>query len=109
MGWLYLVAAGLLEIGWAIGMKYANGFTKLMPSILTCVGMILSYVFLSLAVKTMPLGVSYAVWTGIGTIGATIFGHILFGEMLDLPRMLCIAAIIAGIVGLKVLSLSSSE
>lgn len=103
-GWIYLTIAGLLEIGWAVGMKYSEGFTKPIPSILTAVGMILTYVFLSLAVKTLPLGTSYAIWTGFGTVGAALFGRFLFGEMLDLPRLLCIAAIVAGIIGLKLLT-----
>ncbi|GAB1430770.1 quaternary ammonium compound efflux SMR transporter SugE [Ignavibacteria bacterium] len=104
MGWIYLLIAGLFEIGWAVGMKYSEGFTKLLPSALTAAGMILTYIFLSLAVRTLPLGLAYAVWTGIGTVGATILGRVLFGEVLNLPQMLCIAAIIAGIIGLKMLA-----
>ncbi len=104
MAWIYLTIAGLFEIGWAAGMKYSEGFTKPLPSVLTAAGMILTYVFLSLAVKTLPLGVSYAIWTGFGTVGAALLGWLLFGETLDAPRILCIAAIVAGIIGLKLLT-----
>lgn len=104
MGWIYLFIAGLFEIGWAVGMKYSVGFTKLLPSVLTAAGMIFTYIFLSLAIRTLPLGPAYAIWTGIGIVGSTILGRILFGEMLNLPQMLCIAVIIAGIIGLKMLA-----
>lgn len=101
MNWLYLFIAGLLEIGWAIGLKYTDGWSKLYPSILTIIGMIASFYFLSLALKTLPIGTAYAVWTGIGTVGAAIIGMILFDEPRDVLRILCILLIVAGIAGLK--------
>lgn len=101
MAWLYLLAAGLLEIGWVIGLKYAEGFTKLIPSALTIVAMIASIALLGLAVKTLPLGTSYAIWTGIGTVGAMVAGIILFGEEAAFVRLACAGLILAGIAGLK--------
>jgi quaternary ammonium compound-resistance protein SugE len=106
MNWFYLGVAGLLEIAWAIGLKYTEGWTKLVPSIVTAVLMIASFYFLSLAVKSLPIGTAYAVWTGIGTVGATILGMILFDEPRDFVRIVCIALIIAGIAGLKITSAS---
>ena len=96
--------AGLLEMGWAIGLKYSQGFTKLIPSIFTIVGMIASFYFLSLALKSLPLGTAYAVWTGIGTVGTVTLGIILFKEPIDITRLICIGFIVVGIVGLKVAS-----
>ena len=104
MKWLMLIVAGLLEIGWAIGVKYSQGFTKLIPSIFTIVGMIASFYFLSLALKSLPLGTAYAVWTGIGTVGTVTLGIILFKEPIDITRLICIGFIVVGIVGLKVAS-----
>ena len=104
MNWFYLGIAGLLEIAWAIGLKYTEGWTKLVPSIITAVLMIASFYFLSLAVKTLPIGTAYAVWTGIGTVGAAILGMFLFDEPRDAVRVICILLIIAGIVGLKLTS-----
>jgi quaternary ammonium compound-resistance protein SugE len=104
MSWFYLVLAGLTEIAWAIGLKYTNGWSRLGPSILTAGLMVVSFVFLSLALKTLPLGTSYAVWTGIGAAGTAIAGIYLFGEPRDLSRLLCIALIIAGVLGLRLLS-----
>lgn len=104
MNWIYLFIAGLLEIGWAIGLKYTEGWTRLFPSILTGVTMIASFYFLSLAVKSLPIGTAYAVWTGIGTVGAAILGMLIFNEPRELARILCILWIIAGIAGLKLLS-----
>lgn len=101
MAWFYLVIAGLLEIAWAIGLKYTEGWSKLVPSLLTAGGMILSFYFLSLALKTLPMGTAYAVWTGIGTVGAALLGIILFGESREAARLVCILLIVAGIVGLK--------
>ncbi|HMQ03270.1 MAG TPA: quaternary ammonium compound efflux SMR transporter SugE [Pyrinomonadaceae bacterium] len=106
MNWFFLVIAGLLEIAWAIGLKYTNGWTRLMPSLITGMLMVASFYFLSLAVKTLPIGTAYAVWTGIGTIGAAVLGMVLFDEPRDIVRMLCIVLIIAGIAGLKVTSSS---
>lgn len=104
MNWIFLAIAGLLEIAWAIGLKYTEGWTRLVPSLITGVLMIASFYFLSLAVKTLPIGTAYAVWTGIGTVGAAILGMFLFDEPRDIVRLLCIALIIAGIAGLKITS-----
>lgn len=104
MKWLFLVIAGGFEIWWAIGLKYSQGFTKLAPSIITIVGMIASFYFLSLALKSLPLGTAYAIWTGIGTVGTVILGIVLFKEPMDAIRLFCISLIIIGIVGLKLVS-----
>ena len=104
MSWIYLFIAGLFEVVWAIGLKYTNGFTKLWPSIGTVIAMIISFYFLSTAVKTIPIGTGYAVWTGIGAVGTALFGIILFGESKEFVRILCIFLIVAGIVGLKIFS-----
>ncbi len=101
MAWVYLIIAGLFEITWAIGLKYADGFTRLVPSVVTVIGMILSVVLLGLALRDLPVGTGYAVWTGIGTVGAAILGMILFNEPATAVRLGCIALIVAGIIGLK--------
>ncbi len=104
MAWVYLVLAGLFEVTWAIGLKYADGFTKPIPSVITVVGMIVSVVLLGLALRDMPVGTGYAIWTGIGTVGAAILGMILFNEPATALRLGCIALIVGGIVGLKLFS-----
>ncbi|MBI5666668.1 MAG: quaternary ammonium compound efflux SMR transporter SugE [Chloroflexi bacterium] len=104
MAWVYLVIAGLLEVGWALGLKYSEGFTRLVPSIFTVIGMVLSFAFLSLALKTIPLGTAYAVWTGIGAVGTVILGIVLLGEPAEVLRLLCVGLIIAGVVGLRILA-----
>ena len=104
MAWFYLLFAGLLEIGWAVGLKYTEGFTKLVPSVLTIVSMIASILMLGLALKTLPIGTAYAVWTGIGAVGTAILGIVLFADPATLPRLACIGLIVVGIVGLKVVS-----
>lgn len=104
MNWVYLVIAGLLEIAWAIGLKYTEGWTRLVPSLVTGALMVASFYFLSLAVKTLPIGTAYAVWTGIGTVGAALIGMMLFEEPRDAVRVICIMLIIAGIAGLKITS-----
>lgn len=104
MQWLILIVAGLFETVWAICLKYSEGFTKLVPSVLTVIGMILSFYLLSVSLKTLPLGTAYAIWTGIGTIGTLIFGIILFHEPVSLPQILCVSLIVIGIIGLKLLS-----
>ncbi len=104
MEWFFLTLAGLSEVGWAFGLKYSQGFTKLIPSIFTIVGMITSFYFLSLALKSLPLGTAYAIWTGIGTVGTVILGIILFKEPFDINRLICIGLIVVGIVGLKLAS-----
>ncbi len=104
MSWVYLFIAGLFEVVWAIGIKYTQGWTRLLPAILTVLSMIASFYFLSLALKQLPLGTSYAAWTGIGTVGTVILGMVLFREPADLLRILCIILIVAGIIGLKLLN-----
>lgn len=104
MSWLWLLIAGVFEICWAVGMKYACGFTKLYPSVFTAFTMIASFVFLALAMRTLPLGTAYAVWTGIGTVGTVLAGIFLFGESADVWRILCLFLIVSGIVGLKLLT-----
>jgi quaternary ammonium compound-resistance protein SugE len=104
MAWIYLTVAGLFEIGWAIGLKYTDGFTRLLPSLWTLASMILSIVLLGLALRTLPVGTAYAVWTGIGAIGTAALGIYLFGEPATVARLLCIGLILAGIVGLKLVT-----
>jgi quaternary ammonium compound-resistance protein SugE len=101
MAWFWLFLAGLFEIGWAIGLKYTDGFSKLIPSLLTIAMMIVSFFLLSIAVKEIPIGTGYAVWTGIGAIGVAIAGIILFQESRDILRLICIGLIIIGVLGLK--------
>ncbi|WP_455271902.1 quaternary ammonium compound efflux SMR transporter SugE [Rhizobium herbae] len=101
MAWIILLLAGILEIGWAIGLKYTEGFTKLVPTVLTAGSMVASVVLLGIAVRSLPLGTAYAVWTGIGTVGTVILGIVLFAEPATAVRLGCIALIIAGIAGLK--------
>jgi quaternary ammonium compound-resistance protein SugE len=104
MAWVWLTLAGLLEIVWAVGLKYTDGFTRLVPSAITVGAMVASVYFLALAVRTIPIGTGYAVWTGIGAVGVAILGIVLFGESRDALRLASIALIVLGIVGLKVLS-----
>lgn len=104
MKWLMLIVAGLFEMGWAIGLKYSQGFTKLIPSIFTVGGMIASFYFLSLALKNLPLGTAYAIWTGIGAVGTVTLGIILFKEPIDISRLICIGFIVVGIIGLNAVS-----
>ncbi|MGH4052578.1 MAG: quaternary ammonium compound efflux SMR transporter SugE [Clostridium sp.] len=104
MKWLFLVIAGIFEVFWAIGLKYSQGFAKPIWSVFTVFGMIASFYFLSLALKSLPLGTAYAIWTGIGTVGTVILGIVLFKEPMDAMRLICIGFIIIGIVGLKIVS-----
>jgi quaternary ammonium compound-resistance protein SugE len=104
MAWLVLVVAGLFEIAWAIGLKYTDGFTRLGPSLGTVIAMIASVVLLALAMRTLPVGTAYAVWTGIGAIGTVALGIVLFDEPATLARLACIGLILAGIVGLKLVT-----
>ena len=104
MGWIILFFAGLTEVGWAVGLKYTEGFTRLVPSVLTVACMAVSLGLLGLALKTLPIGTAYAVWTGIGTIGTALLGIMLFGESAGALRLACIGLIVAGIVGLKLVS-----
>ncbi|WP_404307265.1 quaternary ammonium compound efflux SMR transporter SugE [Neorhodopirellula lusitana] len=107
MAWIYLTIAGLLEIGWAIGLKYTDGFSKPLPTIATVTAMVVSMVLLSYSLKTIPVGTGYAVWTGIGAVGTAVCGIILFDEPRDVVRILCIGLIVAGILGLKFASPAS--
>jgi quaternary ammonium compound-resistance protein SugE len=102
MAWTYLLVAGLFEMGWAISLKYAQGFTKLWPSVLTLALMSVSLGLLSLAVRTIPVGTGYAIWTSIGAVGTATLGIVLFAEPVTLWRVSCLLLIVAGIVGLKV-------
>jgi quaternary ammonium compound-resistance protein SugE len=104
MAWLILFVAGLFEVGWAVGLKYTEGFTKLWPSVWTAASMAASIFLLALALRTIPLGTGYAVWTGIGAMGTVIFGIVYLGESTDLLRMASIALILIGLVGLKLAS-----
>jgi quaternary ammonium compound-resistance protein SugE len=104
MAWLILMVAGLAEVGWAVGLKYTQGFTRPMPTALTVTAMVLSLWLLGLAVRTLPLGTAYAIWTGIGTVGTVAVGIMLFGEPAGGVRLLCVALIVSGIVGLKLVT-----
>lgn len=101
MAWIVLFVAGLFEVGWAVGLKFTDGFTRLWPSLGTVAAMALSLFLLSVALKSLPLGTAYTVWTGVGAVGTVLLGIILLGESADLPRLACIGLIIAGIIGLK--------
>jgi quaternary ammonium compound-resistance protein SugE len=104
MSWVYLFFAGLFEIGWAIGLKYTDGFTRPLPTILTIASMIVSLGLLGIALKALPVGTAYAVWTGIGTVGTALLGIWLLGEPATALRLACIALIVCGIVGLKLVA-----
>ena len=104
MAWTYLVLAGLFEIGWAIGLKYTDGFTRPVPTMLTAASMVASVILLGLALKTLPVGTGYAIWTGIGTVGTALLGIYLLGEPATAMRLACIGLIVAGILGLKLAS-----
>ncbi|HWA39541.1 MAG TPA: quaternary ammonium compound efflux SMR transporter SugE [Burkholderiales bacterium] len=104
MAWVWLTVAGLLEIVWAVGLKYTEGFTRLWPSAITLAAMAASVYCLAVAVRTIPIGTGYAVWTGIGAAGVAILGMVLFGESRAALRIACLFLVVAGIVGLKVLS-----
>ena len=104
MAWVYLVIAGLFEIGWAIGLKHTEGFTRLVPTTLTIAAMLVSIALLGLALRDLPVGTGYAVWTGIGTVGTSLLGMYLFGDPVTATRLASIGLIVAGIAGLKLLS-----
>ncbi|MET3651124.1 quaternary ammonium compound efflux SMR transporter SugE [Dyella japonica] len=101
MPWIYLAFAGLLEVVWAVGLKYTEGFTRLWPSVITGSAMVASIVLLAMAVKTLPIGTAYAIWTGIGAVGAVILGIVLFGDSASPLRLACVALVVLGMVGLK--------
>lgn len=104
MAWLILLVAGVFEVAWAIGLKYTEGFSRLWPSVLTVAAMVVSVGLLAIALKSIPVGTGYAVWTGIGAVGTAALGIVLFGESASAARLGCIGLIIAGIVGLKIFS-----
>jgi quaternary ammonium compound-resistance protein SugE len=104
MSWLALLVAGLFEVGWAVGLKYTEGYTRPIPTVLTVASMIASLALLGVALKGLPLGTAYAIWTGIGTLGTAILGIVLFAESTSLARLACIGLIVAGIAGLKLVS-----
>jgi quaternary ammonium compound-resistance protein SugE len=108
MAWLALFVAGLFEIGWAIGLKYTEGFTRLWPSVLTLAAMALSMLLLGYALRTLPVGTGYAVWVGIGALGTAILGMVLFNESREPLRLLCLLLIFAGVVGLKLVTQEAS-
>ncbi len=104
MAWVVLFVAGLLEIGWAVGLKYTEGFTRLWPTVATAVALIASMALLGVALRTLPLGTAYAIWTGIGSVGTAVLGIVLFREPATAMRLVCIGLIVAGIIGLKLAS-----
>lgn len=101
MAWLILFAAGLCEIGWAVGLKYTDGFSRLWPSLFTVTSMVVSLILLGMAMRSLPLGTAYAVWTGIGAVGAVVLGIVLFKEPATAARLICVGLIVAGVLGLK--------
>jgi len=104
MAWVMLIVAGLLEVGWAVGLKYTQGFARLWPTVGTVISLIASMALLGLAVRTLPLGTAYAVWTGIGTVGTALLGMVLFQEPATALRLICITLIVVGILGLKLVT-----
>lgn len=104
MPWVYLMIAAVFEVAWAIGLKYTDGFKQPVASVLTVIGMIASFYMLALAVRQIPIGTGYAVWTGIGAVGVALFGMIYLGDPVNLPRIACLLLIVVGIVGLKLAS-----
>ncbi|WP_113675934.1 quaternary ammonium compound efflux SMR transporter SugE [Vallitalea guaymasensis] len=106
MSWFYLVIAGAFEVVWATALKYSNGFTRFYPSIITVLGMIISFYFLSIATKVLPMGTAYAIWTGIGALGSIIIGILLFKEPCSLTRVFFLLLILIGIIGLKITSIN---
>jgi quaternary ammonium compound-resistance protein SugE len=104
MSWVYLFVAGLFEVAWAIGLKYTNGFTRLWPTLFTVASILISLGLLGLALKTLPVGTAYAIWTGIGAVGTAVLGIYLLGDPATVGRLVCIGLIVAGIVGLKLVS-----
>ena len=104
MAWFYLVVAGLFEVVWAIGLKYTEGWTRLWPSVGTLAAMVVSFWCLSQSLKSIPIGTGYAIWTGIGAVGAAALGILLFGDSASWPRLLCIGLIVCGVIGLKMVS-----
>ena len=108
MAWVYLVVAGLFECGWALGLKYSDGFTRLVPSLFTIAAMVLSFWLLSLAMRSIPIGTAYAIWTGIGAVGVAVIGMLFLGEPREILRIACLLLIVTGMVGLKLTSAQGS-
>ena len=104
MAWALVILAGIIETGWALGLKSSHGFTRPLPSLLTLIGMVASFWLLAKAMQTLPVGTAYAVWTVIGTIGTVLLGILLFQDAVNAPRLLCLGLILVGIVGLKIFS-----
>ena len=104
MAWIYLLVAGLFEVVWAVGLKYTEGWTRLWPSVGTLAAMVVSFWCLSQSLKSIPIGTGYAIWTGIGAVGAAALGILLFGDSASWPRLLCIGLIVCGVIGLKMVS-----
>lgn len=104
MSWIYLLIAGFFEIFWAVGLKLSQGFSKVVPSVFTVIGMLASFYFLSLALRKLPLSTSYAIWTGIGTAGTVLFGVFYFQESISTAHIICVGMIILGIIGLRILN-----
>jgi len=104
VAWVYLITAAVFEIGWAIGLKYTEGFTKPWPTVVTVISMVISMLLLAIAVRTIPIGTGYAIWTGIGALGTALLGIALFGEPATLGRVVCLLMIVTGVIGLKVLA-----
>lgn len=104
MAWVYLLVAAVFEVQWAVTLKYTEGFTRLWPSVACAAGMVVSVFFLALAQRTLPVGTSYAVWTGLGAVGTAVCGMVLFGESREVARVLCILLIVAGVLGLKLVT-----
>jgi len=104
LAWIVLLLAGLCEIGWAVGLKYTEGFSRLWPSVATVTAMLISIVLLGWSLKALPLGTAYVVWTGIGAVGTALLGMLLFGESREIARLVCIGLIVSGIIGLKLLA-----
>lgn len=104
MAWLYLIAAGIMEIGWAVGLRYTEGLTKIGPTLLVWAAMMASFILLEQAIRVIPIGTAYAVWVGIGAVGVAVAGVVLFQEVASAGRLLCIGLILAGVIGLKFLS-----
>ncbi len=104
MDWIILLVAGLFEVVWAVGLKYSEGFSRPLPSVITAISMVISVVLLAVALRTLPVGTAYAVWTGIGAVGTVIVGMLLLGEPVETLRLLCIGLIVAGVIGLRLVS-----
>lgn len=101
MAWFLVVISGLLEVGWAIGLKYSQGFSRPLPSVLTVLGMLASFALLTIAVRQLPIGTAYAMWVGIGAVGTALLGIVIFREPASAARLLCLVLVVAGIIGLK--------